>query len=388
MGTGSSKSPYLGTSPSESDTASFEDSVGPRWSLPPPSQDEVWLKVNLALLVNTSAGLTSKCGSNVKRASSERRAEAITRNNQPARAQHSVRSFECSATEDDDWLEASVCLSMAFLQEEDMALVVSSAKKTLQRTLSSLCRNEDVFSESLMQRVHALFCVHAAMTRQRRMQLDKGSEDTGTHRKERRAVQRADHAGVVEEELGSHKMSDHLLGLQLFFSFMDYVREPECEQEQVMDFLRQIEPVLTSLPPLCLAGEYSDSIEVNAFNQRASMPAPSVVHSLRDFLVTLALAGIDGKCNLREEGEKCNSTGTAGTYDSAQRELVLSALISVGVARGLASDLLVLVKVLLSSVPSFKAVVKTPQHQSEASDVLAESGAIEEHLTSECSAKR
>lgn len=363
------------------------DAVESRWPLPPPCEDEVWLKMDWASLVGTHYELVEKYGGKVRRVSSERRAENTARDDQTSRRIHSNTGSLESVGEENDWLESGIFLSMASMKQEDMSVMVDGAKKILHRTLSNLCKKNDLFHESLMERIHSLRCVHAAMTRQRYIQLERANENA--IEQSRRAPLGEDDAGVAEE-IDSVKISgDHLLGLNLFFSLLDFVQEPGCEQEQVVDFLRQVYPVVSSLPPLCLAEENLGSFKSGIFKQQTPRPSPSVVRSLRDFLATIALAGLDDKNALREGFERNDAPGTRRICDPAQRGLVLSTLISLVTARGRASDILTVVKILLVLFCySSEDVVEASQHQIEISDVAVEAGFGDEHVTTECSAKR
>lgn len=385
MGAGSSNSQCLRPCPNDIDD--LGDVVEPRWSLPPPCEDEVWLKMDWTSLVGTHYGLADKYGGKVGRVSSERRAENTARDNQTSRKGHSnIGSPECGG-EENDWLESGICLSMASLKQEDMLVVVDRAKKILHRTLSNLYNQNDVFYESLMERIHSLRCVHAAMTRQRFMQLESANKNA--IEQGRQASHGEGDTGVAEELDSCQISGDHLLGLNLFFSLLDFVQGPGCEQEQVADFLRQVKPVVSSLPPLCLAEENLGSFQTGIFRQQTPRPAPSVVRSLRDFLATIALAGLDDKNALREGLERNDAAGTTRICDPAHRGLALSTLISLVAARGRASDILTLVKVLLVMFCcSLEGVVETSQHQIETSDVAVKARVGDEHVTAECSAKR
>lgn len=385
MGAGSSNCRCL--RPCPDDNNDLGDAVESLRSLPPPCEDEVWLKMDWATLVGTHYGLAEKYGGKVGRVSSERRAENTARDNQTSRKVNSNTGSLESGGEENDWLESGIFLSMASMKQEDMSVVVDRAKEILHRTLSNLGKQNDTFYESLMERIHSLRCVHAAMTRQRFIQLEKANENA--IEQSRRASFSEDDAGVAEE-LDSCKISgDHLLGLNLFFSLLDFVQEPGCEQEQVVDFLCQVHPVVSTLPPLCLAEENLGSFKSGIFRHQTSRPAPSVVRSLRDFLATIALAGLDDKNALREGFERNDTPGTTRICDPAQRGLVLSTLISLVAARGRASDILTVVKVLLVLFCySSEGVVETSQQQIEISDVAVEAGFGDDHITTECSAKR
>lgn len=378
------------TSPESEGTA-----VEPPWSLPPPCQDDVWLKMDLSMLVGTGAGEPGNGGRDFGPTSGERRRDGIVGDQAPRTSQLGPNS-EGSDCEENDWLAASVCLSMSSFQREEMELLVAKVKNKMLRNLSCLCSQDDAFCVTVTQRVHTLQCVHAAMSRQRRAQLERarGHCATITQHNVVARGKNGTRAGTAIDT-PSAASGDALLGLQLFFSLLEFVRDPECGQEQLADFLQQISPVLTKLPPLCLANRYSsppNNLPHHSTPQplRSVAPDVGVVSSLRGFLATLALCDKTDDLFPRVEREQDYSSGREiGTSDSEQKNVALTAMVGLVAARGRASDLLVLVKVLLSMPIQKLDVVEVLQDERNKSDGLpGATGSREGHVVAECHAKR
>lgn len=386
MGAASSTSSRSQLEPLESGEAKYRSAFDPPWPLPSASQDDTWLKVNLPMLVGPGAGLTGKVGKNFGGASSERRGDGNMRETQAVRSLQSCPGSVRYDDENGDWLEASLCLSMASLQTEEMALLVARVKEKLFKTLSCLCYQDDAFCEAVTQQIHTLRCVHAAMSRQRRAQHERGGKDAPRQQKK---IPTGENRLKATGRIGFSCVAsgDDILGLQLFFSMLDFVRDPECGQEQLTDFLEQISPVLSSLPPLCLAGESSEITDGIQGKQGARRNAsPGVVYSLREFLVALALPGQNHDGSIQVGSERKGHIGRPKAVpDNEQRKCALSAIISLVAARGRASDLLVLVKVLLSA--SYQKLDAAKVFQGDGAINLP--GATElRKVVAECSAKR
>lgn len=379
------------TSP-ESEGAAVE----PPWTLPPPCQDDVWLKMDLSMLVGTGAGLAGNGGTESGLTSSERRRDGFMGDQAPRTSQLGPNSGG-NDNEEDDWLVASLCLSMSSFQREEVELLVAKVKNKMLRNLSCLCSQDDAFWATVTRRVHTLQCVHEAMSRQRHAQLKRGRGNCTTET-QHGAVARGENgtgAGTAAIDISSAASGDALLGLQLFFSLLDFVRDPECGQEQLADFLQQISPVLANLPPLCLAKSYSsppNNVPQHSKQQptRTLVPDVGVVSSLRGFLATLALCDKADDMFPRVEREQdCCSGREFGTVDSEQRNVALTAMVGLVAARGRASDLLVLVKVLLSMpLQKLDAVEESQDESSKANGLPAATGSREGHVVAECQAKR
>lgn len=389
MGAAGSSSSRLQHAPPGSGDASCGDAIEPPWPLPPVCQDEIWLKADLSTLVGARNELAGKGGVNLLRACGERRDGGNARDNQAARSSQLSPGDDGHGDEEDDWLDASVCLSMASLRPEEMALLLARVKKKLLSNLRDLCHEDDVFCGAVTKRIHALQCVHAAMTRRRCAQLNRRAVDSVIRQPS--AVTLGEKDAGVAGEAPSCPSEDNLLGLRLFFSLLNFVRDPECGQEQLGDFLQQIAPVLSSLPPLCLAGDILTLPEDGPDKQPSQqVPAPGVVHSLREFLVTLALREAADNAPLQIERKRCDRVDLAAEMcDSSPPGLALSAIISLVGARGRASDLLVLVKVLLSAgYRRLDYAVAVSLNDGEPCSIADTSGMREEHVLTECSAKR
>lgn len=352
------------------------------WSLPPACQDEVWRNMDLSTLVGTGDGLAGKGGGDFSHISSERLREGMAGESQPPRPSQFGPSPEGLSEEEDDWLAASLCLTMSALRREEMVLLVSRVKNKLFKTLSCLCSQDDPFCRAVTQRLRVLHCVHAAMSRQRRAQFaeNRGGDPTAEPQ----------HHVVPQESTGdgsSATSGDDLLGLRLFFSMLDFVRDPECGQEQLTDFLRQISPVLTKLPPLCLADGSSDLPK--HLHQRIPGPSAGVVDSVRGFLAMLALPSQcdDEISHSKDERDHC-SGGEAGASGAERRHEALSAMIGLVAARGRASDLLTLVKLLLSIPFQKMEGVEMLNDESKYKGLPGATEMREEQAMAECSAKR
>lgn len=372
--------------------ASCADAIESLWPLPPACQDDIWLNIDLPTVLGARTAIPGgKDVAGVGRASGERHVDG---NN--ARENHTTRTPQASSgslgcgDDEDDWLEAALCLSMSSLERKEMELLVGRVKTKLLRTLSSLCYHHDSFCESVTQRIHTLRCVDAAMTRQRSAQVKRKRVET---LKVSSDVVTSQSGAVVVTGGGGgfcEASSDDLLGLQLFFSLLDFVQDPECGQEQLDDFLQQIVPVLSKLPPLCLAGDHMRVTDDSCGNTQPAQRrlAPGVVHSLRGCLVAVALAesGSNGPCQRGADQTDRNHQHVA-EYSSRRQQVALSALVSLVAARGRASDLLVLVRALLHMSPR-KPRVAVSQSESDIECAPAATGVREDHILAECSAKR
>lgn len=392
MGAASSSGVRVQPGAPESDSARCGGStaVEPTAVLPPASEDYNWLKVGLSTLVGTADELAGKGVGDFGRALTERRDSSNVRDNQGGtRPSQANASLVGNCGEEDEWLEASLCLSVASLSREEMALVVARVRQKLFKTLSSLCSQDDAFCEAVAQRIRVMQCVHAAMSRQRRMQqLDTNDGETNIQ-PNTIPVARESTAGLSEDSSSSCEASgDQLLGLQLFFSLLEFVRDPDCSQEQLTDFLQQIAPVLSNLPPLCLARRYSDPPDDVRGNQAMPWgPAPCVVDSLRRFLATLALED-KADVSLPRKRDERSTVDTYPSSDPGRRGVALSAMISLVAARGRAGDILLLVKVLISARHRPLNSVEDLQGDDEANSIPGETGFREEHVLADCSAKR
>lgn len=386
MGAASSTSLRVQPGPPEGDTTRCGVTVEPTAVLPPAYEDYNWLKVGLSTLVGTGDELAGKGAREFGQASAERRDSSNVRDNQAARSAQVSAAAVGSCDEEDEWLEASLCLSVSSLSREEMALVVARVRQKLFKTLSNMCSQDDAFCEVVTQRIHVMQCVHAAMSRQRRMQLE--TDDRKADVPPDDMVARESMAGSSEDNPSSCAApGDQLLGLQLFFSLLEFVRSPECSQEQLTDFLQQIAPVLSSLPPLCLAGHFSGSSAGVGSNQpMPRTPVPCVVDSLRRFLATLVLEDkLDD--NFHRKGDE-RGIDTRLLSDHGRRGVALSAMVSLVAARGRAGDMLLLVKVLISARHRPSNAVEGLQDDDEVNSVAGDALFREEHVMADCSAKR
>lgn len=384
MGATGSSSSRLQPTPQEDEGTAVE----PPWLLPPACQDDIWLKVDLSMLVGTGAGLAGNGGGGFGHALSEGRGDGNVGESHPPRPSQLDPSSEGYGDEEDDWLAASLCLSMSSLRSEEMELLVARVKKKMLKNLSSLCSQEDVFCRTVTQRLHVLQCVHAAMSRHRCAQFQRSRGHPTEPQSSVIAPENNEGASEKASGPSSAASGDDLLGLQLFFSLLEFVRDPECGQEQLVDFLHQIAPVLTKLPPLCLADRHSGSPhDSKQHPSRTLAPGVGVVNSLREFLATLVLSGKADNVFPHVEGESGYRSGRE-TGTSEQREVALSAMIGLVAARCRASDLLVLIKVLLSTPFRKLDVVEESQGENTVNDLPGTTALREGHVVTECSAKR
>lgn len=383
MGAAGSNSLRLQPVPLESGDVSYGGAVEPPWSLPPAGQ------VDLSMLVGVGGGLTGSGGGNFGRACRER-GDGNVREKHTARLSHLDSSSAGDDDEEGDWLETSLCLSLSSLRREEIVLLIARAKEKLFSSLSCLCYQDDAFCEAVAQRIQTMQSVHAAMTRRRCEKLERESADTI---RRQHCVVAPEKDGRVAGDGGPScaAYGDDVLGLQLFFSLLDFVRDPECGQQQIADFLKQISPVVSSLPPLCLACVYSGSTG-NALDQPPTRrtAASSVVQSLLEFLATLALSERAGNDSPRIESEwNSGIFKPTEASDSGQRGVALSAMISLVAARGRASDLLLLVKVLFSAgCRKRDRDDKGLQDEEGQNNVQGAMGSRKEHVMAEFSAKR
>lgn len=346
------------------------------------------------MLVGTGAGLAGNGGMEFHLTSSERRRDGIV-GDQATRTSQLGPTSGGGDDEEDDWLAASLCLSMSSFQREEMELLVGKVKDKMLRHLSCLCSQDDAYCTVVTQRVHTLQCVHAAMSRQRHAQLERNRENCTTKTQHRVVARGKNGTGAATAVDTSPAASgDALLGLQLFFSLLEFVRDPECGPEQLADFLHQIAPVLISLPPLCLANSYSsppNNLPHHSKQQptRTLVPDVGVVSSLRGFLTTLALCDKADDVFPRVKRKQDCSGQEIGNSDTEQRDVALTAMVGLVAARGRASDLLVLIKVLLSMPLRKVGMVEISQDESNDANGLPEATESREgHVVAECHAKR
>lgn len=359
------------------DAPCYEDNIEPPWPLPSTSQDALWTTIQLSTLLGVGIPGTTGGGHILRAASGRGGLDGSNIVLSPRRSM-TVDGEETS----EEWLDASLCLSMAALQHEDMVLLVGRAKGTLLRRLSRLCDQDDVFCESVSQRIHAMYCIHAAMTRQRVREAKRAPAAAVTCQGVA-VVERLNTGQIPEKLVPGVGWGDAGLGLQLFFSLLDFVRDPGCGPEQLVDFLRQISPVLSNLQPLCLVStDRRSADEAHSRTATQSATAPSVVHTLRSFLVSCVVPkGIGiGK---DEQGEQA-----LPVLNSGERDIALSALISLVSARGRASDMLVLVKVLLEVDAGEKSANVTPEEEEDRVVPLGGDEPKKDVVLADCSAKR
>lgn len=389
MGAASSSSSRLRPTSPESEGATVE----PPWSLPPACQDDIWLKIDLSMVVGTGPGLAGNGGYGGRdfgQTSSEQRGDGIMED-RSLRPPHLGPNCGGCDDEEDDWLAASLCLSMSSLEPKEMESLLASVKKKMFQNLSHLCSQEDAFCRAVTGRMRTLQCVHAAMSRRRRVELENGRGD-GTFQPQQSVVS-GERKGTGSDRVEPALVAsgDDILGLQLFFSLLEFVRDPECGQEQLADFLQQISPVLTNLPPLCLADSFSSSPasqhSTKHQSPQALMPGMGVVSSLRGFLATLALSGNtdDVFPHVESEQDAARETDKSGLE---QTDVALSAMVGLVAARGRASDLLVLVKLLLSMSHRKLDIVEASQDEAEANGLPEARRLGEGQVVAECSAKR
>lgn len=368
------------------ETFSYVDGIEPPWPLPGASQDAIWTKVQLSTILEAGTVLQAAGGWGTGGADVVDNLRNIS--NQAARSSRHGAGLE-NDDDSEDWLEAGLCLSKACLPPEDMAMLVERAKGQLLRRLSRLCDQDDVFCEVVMQRIHALYCAHAAMTRRLVLEAKRvtsAAAEVGPARTENSQQGAKPPVGRLDDCL--EPTGNARLGLQLFFSLLDFVQDPECGQEQLADFLRQIVPVLSGLPQLCLANDYRCTSN-SGQTTKATQPTPGVVPALRTFLVRCIVPPTRSNGIRRAGTEKRGEHGgqEAHVVAAEQRDRALSALVSLAAARGRASDLLVLVKVLLDV--SIRGDAHVRDEAVEEPAVFCEGDQPHrDHVLQECNAKR
>ncbi|CAM9202377.1 unnamed protein product [Discosporangium mesarthrocarpum] len=242
-------------------------------------------------------------------------------------------------------MDEALCLCLAAFSKDDYNLLVSKATTKISHELSRLCRLRDPFWTSLSHRIHVLYSINAAMTRHRVAEVTRmktaNQQKVGETKVVGPAVLTSGGQMNCPEGRAEDRYSNNAhLGLQLFFCLFDFVKDPGCREEQLGDFLQQIAPVLSSLSPLSLACETSmaqNKPEVVGGHEASIHPplGAGVVNTLREFLYTASLHGDNP------------SLGKDASHGRKQRATAISSLIYLAAARGRASDLLVLVKVLL-----------------------------------------
>lgn len=404
MGVGGSTSSRLSGDPTVGEALTNQGAIEPPWPLPEACHDEAWSQVKLSSIVGIEAGglegVPDFAAETGIRSSDNAGHDGKLDSSRLAAACFDSESGDC------DQLEESLCLSMSSLRDSEMASLVTQAKGDLLRRLSLLCQSGDTFHQAVRKRVHALNCVHAAMTRRRASQ---GDHAAATNRKYRPSVKRQEDTSVGGVCGGVPASSDALLGLHLFLSMLDFVRDPECTQEQRYDFLHQIVPVLSSLPPSCLSQEYPESgcdecgECPNQQPEGVAISTPSVVQALREFLVdciyqscthqSCTHVGIQCK---RGGASNCGHATQSCLFKLEQGDAALSALVSLVAARGRACDLLLLVKVLLRGHIEASAPCRgrSGRQESPAENLEGAEGtnggaeARKPHIVVECAAKR
>ena len=141
--------------------------------------------------------------------------------------------------------------------------------------------------------------------------------------------------------------------LHLLYSLLDFVRDDICEPQQRADFLKQVSPMLSELPPLCLSEGMAATEDVSNHE--------IVLDSLRDFLY---LASLPSACFLHKRSSDEDVARALETPEMVeQRTEAATALLGLASARGRASDLLLAVKVLMGiglPQPSIEVIVAPP----------------------------
>ena len=242
-------------------------------------------------------------------------------------------------SESGDLADATIVLAAG----QDPQVVVAQTQVRLAHALSSQCDTEDPFGAILGRRVTMLQSIHAAISA---------------------ACAKVPGGQVTRAELrqsdGRHPLSSSAslppavgLALHLLYSLLDFVRDDICEPQQRADFLKQVSPMLSELPPLCLSEGMAATEDVANHE--------IVLDSLRDFLY---LASLPSACFLHKRSSDEDVARALETPEMVeQRTEAATALLGLASARGRASDLLLAVKVLMGiglPQPSIEVIVAPP----------------------------
>ena len=242
--------------------------------------------------------------------------------------------------ESGDLADATVVLA-----GQDPRVVVVQTHARLAHELSAQCDSEDPFGALLAHRVVMLRSIHSAIS----AASAKGA--AGPVAREMR--QTAD--GRFQGPMTSSAALPPAVGLalHLLYSLLDFVRDDICEPQQRADFLKQVAPMLSELPPLCLSEGMAAAEDVTNHE--------IVLDSLRDFLY---LASLPSACFLLEKATELDVASALETPEMIeQRTEAATALLGLASARGRASDLLLAVKVLLGiglPQPTTEVIVTAP----------------------------
>ena len=252
-----------------------------------------------------------------------------------------------------DLADATVCLA-----GQDSREAVRQTMQRLAHDLCVHCRSDDPFAVLLSQRVAMLHMMHVAITNKRR----DAAEAAGPGE--------AAQASLLAQPATVDMPPAVQLALHLLYSLLDFVREESCEPAQRADFLKQVAPMLAELPALCLSHPGEEHIHPRSLLPgEAGSNRDTVLDSLRDFLYLASLpsAYFPNSAGSAERDEVTATLTQADTIE--QRTESATALLGLASARGRASDLLLVVKVLLGiglpqpTRPSAEALQQQQQQQ-------------------------
>ena len=218
--------------------------------------------------------------------------------------------------------------STVVLTGQDPYSLVAQTHARLARGLVAQCEPEDPFASLLGQRVLILQSIHAAITA-------SSTKEEGLSRAEACQLNSGRSRAVPSSSASLPPAVG--LALHLLYSLLDFVRDDICEPHQRADFLKQVAPMLSELPPLCLSDGMASTENISNHDV--------VLDSLRDFLY---LASLPSACFLSTQSSEENIVSALETSEMIeQRTEAATALLGLASARGRASDLLLAVKVLL-----------------------------------------
>jgi len=271
--------------------------------------------------------------------------------------------------------------SMLVLSIQDPETMVDLTEIRLSHDLASHCTRIDPFKNLMEQRLERVRQIYESMiSTKNNIGILNDTQNSSTLHGKTLTLRKTDGGGGGL--ISSSSSMNHVrlpsalqLALKLLFSLLDFVREDSCEAQQKSDFLKEVSPLLSNLPSLCLSNPLFDQMnhakllsinehhhqqQQNNYNgtlgcrrggEGQSWSSDELVlDSLRDFVYLASLPTNlifqqgDGDDDEQNKDSKYNNLNQISIE---QRTVAATSLLSLASARGRASDLLLAVKVLL-----------------------------------------
>ena len=276
----------------------------------------------------------------------------------------------------EDLRNAAILLVHDALQDEK-AQDAENYVRAMSYDLMKICTQQDAFESNVVKRLGLIKTIHEAMTRRECY--------TGARLKEKWKKLALEHSGDAASSRPKQKPKssktisyETQLGIHLFFSMLSFLNADSSDSEQRMTFLENVIPVLAKLPALCLE-------ELSNFSRSAYLTVPrgaptasypllkkkprlggslEILDSLRNFLYHMATS----------PPRETTSSASSSILElfKGQNQRAVTALALLASIRGHASDILLVISVLLGVDVKF---------QNCFNDVVAsdDEGSLEQH---------